>query len=692
MRQTPWFGLALVLMFALPLLGPLQPFGALKATQAAWQRTVFDGYQWLLPRQRSTRPVVIVAIDDYSLERLGQWPWSRTQVARLIEVIGEAGALAIGIDILFREPDRLSPENYARSLSAPPEGLVALLETLPRHDQQLSAALASTNTILGVALSDSAPRAFGRPPPAVRMETSLLAHLPRFPGAIRSLPSIERGSYSVAMMNAAPEDGVIRRVPLLARHGDGSFANLGLETLRTALGDAPLETALSALGNYQIKVGDYRFPIEPDGRVYLHFATQDLAHRIPAASVLEGSFAADTFRDKLVLVGFMAQGELDRITTPLGDDRPGVEVHAELIESIVDGQTLGRPNYAWLLEALLYLLLARGAIVLINSTTLIMAISVAIIMLPGVPLLGLLGFHSTGLLFDTSLPTAAAGLVFASTLARSLAQSQRERRELTRSLQLQRELEARINGELAAAKRIQMGLLPNPESIHAQTDRIDIASHMEPARSVGGDLYDYFVIDQRRLFVCIGDVSDKGVPASLFMALTKTTTRSAVLDFRDDLALAIDTAQGQIQRDNPESMFITLAAVMLDLDSGAYRYVNAGHEEPLMKDASSTIVLDGAGGPPLCALDSFPYPEHEGQWPEGGALVLVTDGVTEALDPAGALYGRERLKTVVENLSSGATAQGITDAIRADVLRFAHGRDLPDDMAIVVVRWMSQPG
>ena len=133
-------------------------------------------------------------------------------------------------------------------------------------------------------------------------------------------------------------------------------------------------------------------------------------------------------------------------------------------------------------------------------------------------------------------------------------------------------------GELDAAKRIQMGLLPDPREVFASEERVDVAALLEPARTVGGDFYDCFMLDDRRLFFVVADVSGKGLPASLFMASVKSIIKSSALTVEGSLVGVLARAQDEIHRENPESLFVTALACVLDLETGELEYANAGHE------------------------------------------------------------------------------------------------------------------
>jgi serine phosphatase RsbU (regulator of sigma subunit) len=261
---------------------------------------------------------------------------------------------------------------------------------------------------------------------------------------------------------------------------------------------------------------------------------------------------------------------------------------------------------------------------------------------------------------------------------------------LRRQVEQQREAAARLAGELEAARRIQMGTLPRPSVAFPGETRFDLYARLDPAREVGGDLYDFFLLDGDHLFFMIGDVSGKGLPGSLFMAISKALYKSTALRRHGQVAAMMREADAEISRDNAEGLFVTVLAGILDARTGALEYCSAGHEPPVLLPRGGRALqrLQEGGGPPLCAVDDFPYTPAVRQLEAGDTLVLITDGVTEAADPAGALYGRARLEAVLSGLGAASSTTEVGEAIGRDVAAFTGGAEPSDDMAVLVLRWL----
>ena len=214
---------------------------------------------------------------------------------------------------------------------------------------------------------------------------------------------------------------------------------------------------------------------------------------------------------------------------------------------------------------------------------------------------------------------------------------------------------------------------------------------MMPAREVGGDLYDFFLLDARRLFFLVGDVAGKGLSASIFMAVSKALYKSTTLrTAAPDIGALMTAANAEVSRDNPQMLFVTVFAGLLDLDTGELAYCNAGHENPCRihaADAAVRRIVDG-DGPPLCVVDDFAYRGANVTLRPGEVLCVVTDGVTEAHDPSGELFGNARLDSLLLGLRGGErSARAIVDGVCADVATFVAGAEPSDDLTVLVLRW-----
>ncbi len=660
---------------------------------AGLRMALFDAYQSLSPRVPGSMPAVIVAIDEKSLSALGQWPWPRTVVAGLIDEISKARPAAVGIDILFPEPDRMSPQQIAPLVARTDPALARRLRALPSNDAILARAISGAPVVLGIAGLDErgAGLRHGRTAPFLVRGEDPRPFVRNFESWLRSLPAIDDAASGHALLSVDTAGGVVRRVPLIAAVDGTLTPALSVEMLRVAAGLPALAASVGSYGVRSIAVGDLEIPTERDGAVWVHFSPRNSARLVSAIDVLHGNVDPVIFNRRLVLVGATGLGLLDHQATPLGVRMPGIEIHAQLLENIFEQRMLRRPSFAaameraWLLLVGVFLI-AAVPVIRPRTATMIFAAQLAACLAAG---FGLYVWQIW--LIDAAWPALSSALVFGTLLAGTLADTDRQRRALTQALAIEREAAARAAGELEAARRIQLGMLPPTSGAYYQDRRFELEAVLDTARTVGGDLYDYFKLDENRLFFGVGDVSGKGLPASIFMAVSKALYKSAALRQGGDIGAVMCAAQAEIARDNPEAFFVTLFAGLVDLSSGRLDYCNAGHETPLLISSSRAGVrvrkLSGGEGPPLCVLENFEFRSASCVLDRGEALCVVTDGVTEAMDAHERLYGRSRLEDFLAAQSPAATAANLLQAIRDDVESHVAGAERSDDITILVLRW-----
>jgi serine phosphatase RsbU (regulator of sigma subunit)/CHASE2 domain-containing sensor protein len=676
-------GLALLALLLVPILWQDMP--VVGAMRLAW----LDGYQELSPRERHSAPAVIVAIDEASLDRFGQWPWPRTLIAQLIDELRAARPAAIGVDILFPEPDRLSPEWLAPSVAHADPQLAARLARLPRHDAILAASIKAAPVVLGIAgleagtASDAAPLT-----PSLQRGTDARGALRHYASTLRSLPEIDAAARGHGLLSADTEAGVVRRVPMVALVGTTPVLPLSLETLRLASGEPLFFVRGGVAGVEAVGIGDLTVPTQSDGRLWVHYTPHDASRFISAADVLGGEADAARLERKLVLVGVTGLGLIDYQTTPLGERMPGIEIHAQVLENIFDGALLMRPRWAAWVEGLALFVVGLVVVCSVPRLSPVRSTVLLVLLLITLGAAGFGAYRVAGLLLDASVPGAAIAFLFAAMLVETLAESNAQRKLLQERLQREREAAARIAGELDAARRIQISTLPRPESAFPGEHRFEIFASMEPAREVGGDLYDFFMLDAERLFFLVGDVSGKGLPASIFMAVSKALCKSAALRRGRRIDELLREANAEIARENPESFFVTVFAGVLDVLRGRLEYCSAGHEPPFVLAPDGEIArLEEGGGPPLCVLEGFAYVAAEHWMSRRGIVCVVSDGVTEAMNPARELYGAARLRDALERARNVENPAALVDAIRADVAQFVGGAEAADDLTLLVLRW-----
>ena len=329
----------------------------------ALRQRSFDIYQLMYPRAVRQDLVTIVDIDEPSLRALGQWPWPRTIMAEMLSKIVERGGTVVGFDVLFPEPDRSSPEVAAETFQGLDDPTRETLRRLAGNDAVFADVIRMSKVVLG----QSGYRVSGTAPirrPAVQTGIAVIGADPRpflvdFPHLLRNLPILDDAAQGHGIFSITPEqDGVARRVPIVAVADGTVVPSLSLEMLRVATGSGAILIKADASGVRSVGVGNIEIPTDGKGRVWIHFSSFNPGKYVSAIDLLQGRVPADRIAGKLVLIGTSAAGLLDLKVTPVHPALPGVELHAQLLESALTGATLSRPTYTALLEILLATLLS----------------------------------------------------------------------------------------------------------------------------------------------------------------------------------------------------------------------------------------------------------------------------------------------------------------------------------------------
>jgi adenylate cyclase len=435
--RAPWIVALLVLVNAL-LLRAIDPVGLTRLRDVA-----FDSFQRIKPRTyHPATPVRIVDIDEAALAEFGQWPWPRTIVARLIDKLTEKGAAVIAFDVVFAEPDRSSISRMVKDLVAftDPATVQKLAAAIQDNDKVLADAIAHSRVVLGFGFDPHG----GSQPPKRMFGTAFAGDdpsqfLPVQQGTVKPLAILEAAAKGNGSVNTDVEGSVIRRVPMLFRVAgqEGLFPALSIEALRVAQGastyvikssGASSEMSFGAkTGIVAIRTGDIEARTDSRGRLALY----DSGHReerfVSARAVLKDEVPPDKLDGQIVFIGTSAIGLKDLRSTPVDDSAPGVEVHAQLAEQMIEQEFLARPDFADGAEFLY--LAAIGALFVFllprlsaGKMTIVAAIFIGIGL--AVPWIA---FSEYDLLFDPIYPPVTLAVIYVSGTALAFMRTERER-------------------------------------------------------------------------------------------------------------------------------------------------------------------------------------------------------------------------------------------------------------------------
>jgi adenylate cyclase len=366
----------------------------------------FDLVERVWPRAGDSARVAIVDIDEKSLARYGQWPWPWHRVAELVRRIAQGDPRVLGIDVVFAEPDRLSPTEIARELPGLPPAVTDALAQLPSSDRELAEAMAAVPTVLALAPSheEAAPDSDRlRPAPIRQAGDDPRPFLKSYKSLVLSQPDLRAGARAAGEIGVETDpDGVVRRLALAVTYQQTIVPSFALEVLRVAGDERSIVIDTGALGIEDFRIGGTTIPTDRRGRAILHFAPSQ-ARSISASDVLDPAFDPAELRGQLVLLGVAGVGITGLRQTPLGLVR-AVDLHAELIESILFNALLHRPSYLDWFELAAALAAGLMVIWLLRYARPLHAVGIAVAITAALFGAELMLFRFADLLFDSTFP------------------------------------------------------------------------------------------------------------------------------------------------------------------------------------------------------------------------------------------------------------------------------------------------
>ena len=395
----------------------------------------FDMFQLIDPRHKTVRPVTIVDIDDKSLAKLGQWPWPRTRIADLIINLTNNGAVAIGFDVVFSEPDRLNPDLVANQMRYLDDSIRTKLRELPSNDQILSEAIKRSHVVLGEtgqpAITSEIDKTLPFTGVATVGEEEAERFLFEFPGLLRNVPVIEKVAAGRGLFTIRTErDGLIRRVPMIMRAQGNIMPSLSLEILRVVTGTPTLLVRTDKTGIKAVRLKGVEIPTDKNGQLWVHYARQDPSIYVSASDVLDNTVPPSRIAGKLVLIGTSAVGLNDLKTTPVSSTMPGVEIHAQVLESVLSGAVISQPNDALGVELLAALII--GILVIIFTPNLGPVRLVLAGAMFAAVLVGTSWFYywKYRYLIDFTYPLLSTTAIYLTLIFSSFVREQRQRKEI----------------------------------------------------------------------------------------------------------------------------------------------------------------------------------------------------------------------------------------------------------------------
>jgi adenylate cyclase len=398
----------------------------------------FDAFQRMDPRIKTARPVTIVDIDEKSLAdpRLGQWPWPRTRIADIIGNLTRMGAVVIAFDVVFAEPDRLNPDIAADNFRGLDETTREKLRTLPSNDRIFADAIRKSRVVLGESGGLEVHSDLDRQLPVTGF--AMLGEDPdrfifKFAGLLRNIKVLEEAAAGRGLFTIVPErDGIVRRVPMIMDAQGERMPALSFEVLRILGGSGTIMIKADKSGIDSVVLQGLRLRVPTDSlaRFWVHYARNDPSIYVSAVDVLDGRVPPEMIAKKLILIGTSATGMNDIKTTPVSRAMPGVEIHAQVLESALTGASLTRSANAEVYEFLAALV--AGLLVIAFAPNLGPATLVGVGALFATALIGTSSYFylRDRMLIDSTYPLMSTTAIYLTLIFSSFVREQAQRRQI----------------------------------------------------------------------------------------------------------------------------------------------------------------------------------------------------------------------------------------------------------------------
>jgi len=618
----------------------------------------FDLYQKVFTLEKKDTDVVIIDIDEDSLGKFGQFPWSRSVFAKILDQLNISNPKAIGFDIFFAEKDKQSPEEIIKSYNLIPSDMVDL-QKLKSHDEVFAEKLKESKSIIAV-LGSNVPSHSNYDRKAKAKFLSKGGDPKKFtysyPYSIGSLESLEenvKGLGSISFLDQS--DGIIRSLPLLVRFNEKLYPTMGLEMVRVGSKQKNIYVELNEVGIKRISARPHKIKSDPNGIIWIKYKKSLKEQFISASKVYDGEFKKDFFENKYVLIGASAQGLFDLVKTPLGVTIPGVEVHANVIENILDQSYLLRNPNTYIFELLFSIIVALITFVLSQKIKPKYSLSIFFGNILAIIIIGFSIYKFRSELVDISYPIFIVTLTFLTGLYFRFI----EENKLALA-NLQKEAKLLKERELAAG--VQKSLFPDISKF----ENFIYAKNV-PARDVSGDYFDVVRSTPEEYFFTLADVSGKGIKAGMYMAKASSIFRT-LTNLKYPIEKVVFGVNNELVEAKFKGMFVTAVFGKLNIKTGELVFINAGHESILTFDQNKNYEYIKSEMPPIGIVKYFTESMVKSNTinMKDKTLVVYTDGVTEGYLKNGEELGAEGVQKIINDMSE-ITPKTIVESIEKEL-------------------------
>lgn len=580
--------------------------------------------------------IVIIEIDDKSIQEFGRWPWTRGYHAALLEILEKNKPKVIAFDIIFSEPQFEHPEED-RLLAYVSRGLgnviFASYFTLKEEKLKWSRTLTPTDLTL-------------------------------------PMPDLIQGSGGVGFVNIPVErDGKVRKLPLSLEYNERTYQSLDALAVARFLDVDPADFNIPQVKNNTIWIN---YP--GDFKKFKRVSFIEIARSFDQIKKGETpTFDLAQLKDKIVLIGLTAVGSEDLWPTPFSPIYPGVGIRASAINTILQESFIHKIDRSIIFVILLILALALGFA--IPKRNPFQGLISFLILTVGFILIAILLFSYMNIWIDVVAPIFTISVTYVAITLNQFVITRFEK--------------GLIEKELQIASRIQQSILPQTLP---HVPGIELGVKCIPAKHVGGDFYDFitFLYDvvalkDNKIGIVIGDVSGKGVPAALFMAKTMADFRGLAHTYNEPHE-ALSAINNRLVKEGVPGMFVTLLYLIYEPKEGVMKYSNGGHNPLIwLKSDAEAKLLTQEVGSPIGIIPDSEFKTDKIAVNKDDVFIIYTDGISEARDKKGKEFGEKRILETAHRYKYFA-AQKLAENLAGDVINFSKGMPQHDDMTVIVLK------
>ncbi|MDC0863275.1 CHASE2 domain-containing protein [Candidatus Pelagibacter sp.] len=601
----------------------------------------YDFYQKVFNRGE-VKNVTIIDIDEKSIAKIGQFPWRRDAYSKILKNLNQHNPQAIAFDIVFSEEDKQNPTDLLLQLQKETNHIIDI-EVVDTNKIFIDS-IKNSKIILPVLgePNDNFVNNNSKPKLTIIIKGENPKNfIYKYKNKIVSLENINDVVSGIGSISLIPNiDGVIRNVPVLYNIDDRIWPSFALETVRVASGQKNLLVKSNKNGIEFIKTRKNTIPSDQNAVINIKFNKFSKENYVSAVDVMNNDFDQKRIENKIILIGSSAQALFDIVKISNGRTVPGVEVHAHIIDNILNNESIVKNIYTHLVENIIFLILViflifipvkikpKFSIIFFVGSIFVINLSSIII-------------YQLNFYLDSLFTSIAGTLVFMTSLYfRYLEEN---------SIAIENEKQQSIlKKEREIAGEVQKKLFPSNKKIEKY-----IFAKNTPAKDVSGDYYDYYQVNDNEIYFILGDVTGKGIKAGILMANAASVFRS-LAKMESSIAKTALYMNNQVKDSSYQAMFITVILGRINLEKKEMEFINMGHEPMMVLDKNFNFEYIKSTLPPmgLMPVKDESFFKTSIMNISDKTILIYTDGVTEGYIDKGKELEVEGLENEIKKLNT----------------------------------------